>query len=339
MALADGVGVRETARAGAEAYALRAFQKGEVVLSDKPFAVLLSDLQRRDDVRKSADGAIKESCAAVVSYDPPDAATYWKLLNDMSCPKPTDKHEVIQCVAAVCEVLAEAYKGTPLLSHWPDQTPSAATRTVLVWLTNGLRYKGATALFPVASKVNHCCEPNVQWDPDLGCFLALRPIGAGEAFGMNYLDKVASGKEDTFSRCSRLYLSYLFWCQCPRCERDRQWRDGMGDDTARHTEFRIATALMGTPEAAQAQLLFRLAVTSGMGPGHFVLAKLAAHPSLGSLVSSFLIDPPAQSKAASMPSKQGAQPAAGGYQHTAEKQEVVDPPYPRDNDTSLDALD
>eukprot|EP00928_Gymnodinium_smaydae_P020818 TRINITY_DN18049_c0_g1_i2.p1 TRINITY_DN18049_c0_g1~~TRINITY_DN18049_c0_g1_i2.p1 ORF type:complete len:326 (+),score=56.27 TRINITY_DN18049_c0_g1_i2:35-1012(+) len=276
-----GVEVLSTDCSGDAVHATQSFSTGDVVLQDRPFAMLLSDLQRREDVRGTFGGVLKESCAAVVSYQPADPKSYWSALARLSCPEldSVGGHPVCDCIAEVCEFLATAQAGSPLFANWPDASGRFVTRTVLTWMTNGLQTRSgngttATALFPLACKVNHSCQPNVRWDPGRCAFLATRAIKPGERLGMEY---VAVKGKSAYARCSALYQNYYFWCRCASCERERAWLPASPSASAHHVEFRIAGGLIhGEQSPAHLACLHKLAVSAGLAPSHFLMKKLLA---------------------------------------------------------------
>eukprot|EP00928_Gymnodinium_smaydae_P020817 TRINITY_DN18049_c0_g1_i1.p1 TRINITY_DN18049_c0_g1~~TRINITY_DN18049_c0_g1_i1.p1 ORF type:complete len:281 (+),score=54.76 TRINITY_DN18049_c0_g1_i1:35-877(+) len=231
-----GVEVLSTDCSGDAVHATQSFSTGDVVLQDRPFAMLLSDLQRREDVRGTFG-------------------------------------------AEVCEFLATAQAGSPLFANWPDASGRFVTRTVLTWMTNGLQTRSgngttATALFPLACKVNHSCQPNVRWDPGRCAFLATRAIKPGERLGMEY---VAVKGKSAYARCSALYQNYYFWCRCASCERERAWLPASPSASAHHVEFRIAGGLIhGEQSPAHLACLHKLAVSAGLAPSHFLMKKLLA---------------------------------------------------------------
>eukprot|EP00928_Gymnodinium_smaydae_P064278 TRINITY_DN47661_c0_g1_i1.p1 TRINITY_DN47661_c0_g1~~TRINITY_DN47661_c0_g1_i1.p1 ORF type:complete len:228 (+),score=31.61 TRINITY_DN47661_c0_g1_i1:80-763(+) len=226
MAKAARISVRTTNTAGDEAFATKTFHAGDVVLVDRPFAVLKTDMPSLPSHRVNVDDVsaddleecinslnelraiLKELCSSIVSYQPPDATTYWNALAAMSCPDLSMSHPVLKEVDAICTFLAVHGGASNLFHHWPDSSSEALVRTVLTWMTNCLSYQGKSALFPLASKVNHSCDANVQWDASQGHFIALRDIHAGDALGMSYLNL---DTETTFDRCSALYQQFFFW--------------------------------------------------------------------------------------------------------------------------------
>lgn len=72
------------------------------------------------------------------------------------------------------------------------------------------------AIFPVMSKVAHSCAPNCMYNSTTGCYVAMRPIAAGEAITFSYFgsQKLLYGN-DVRQLCLR--QSHAFSCSCVRC--------------------------------------------------------------------------------------------------------------------------
>ncbi|PWV08307.1 hypothetical protein C3747_91g55 [Trypanosoma cruzi] len=76
-------------------------------------------------------------------------------------------------------------------------------------------------VYTVGCLFNHSCEPNLQvvysesGDETLSV-VALRDIEPGEELCISYIDESLSYPE----RQQELYEHYLFFCQCPKCERE-----------------------------------------------------------------------------------------------------------------------
>eukprot|EP00933_Yihiella_yeosuensis_P025578 TRINITY_DN19828_c1_g1_i1.p1 TRINITY_DN19828_c1_g1~~TRINITY_DN19828_c1_g1_i1.p1 ORF type:complete len:343 (-),score=66.06 TRINITY_DN19828_c1_g1_i1:109-1137(-) len=289
--LPKGIGLRSTEGAGEEAFSNRSAKIGEILIEDQPFAVLkapLPKLPEQLDQGVSADDlksclhsvgllrqSLKELCAAIVGYQPPEPKEYWNSLLQMSCPAIDMPHPVMQEISKICSFLSQKGRSAGLFSHWPDSSPEAVMRTVLIWMTNCLPYKGKSALFPLASKVNHACKSNVLWNPDAGSFVAIRSISEGESLCMSYLQ---AADEVTFRRCSLLYQQFFFWCHCATCEADRHWSDPCDSEKACHAEIRIAQALLkGGMDAGRAKPLQSLAKSAGLSPDHFVVKELCRY--------------------------------------------------------------
>ena len=75
------------------------------------------------------------------------------------------------------------------------------------------------AIFPVASRLNHCCEPNAvyKFNPTLGAVTihASCPIPYGEEVTIHYLGD--SGGQPREARRRRLKASWGFDCDCAKC--------------------------------------------------------------------------------------------------------------------------
>jgi hypothetical protein len=82
----------------------------------------------------------------------------------------------------------------------------------------------ALALFPLLSKINHSCQPNVEVQHGLfkECIVDLvakRNIDKGEELTVSYINLGLDGteKRNTAYRRRILHARYLFWCDCPLC--------------------------------------------------------------------------------------------------------------------------
>jgi hypothetical protein len=82
----------------------------------------------------------------------------------------------------------------------------------------------ALALFPLLSKINHSCQPNVEVQHGLfkECIVDLvakRNIDKGEELTVSYINLGLDGteKRTTAYRRKILHARYLFWCDCPLC--------------------------------------------------------------------------------------------------------------------------
>jgi hypothetical protein len=75
----------------------------------------------------------------------------------------------------------------------------------------------ASALFPVASFLNHSCVPNVVLASPLmdgrGVFVAARDIVPNEELNVSYID----GNQAVAVRQEQLKFAYGFECQCSKC--------------------------------------------------------------------------------------------------------------------------
>lgn len=96
------------------------------------------------------------------------------------------------------------------------------------WQTNqhefpAIQQQQCRALYWLAPKVAHSCEPNVGWeDPDEAGRVelrALRELQAGEVLGVNYMDE-AFLRAPVSQRRRRLRAERKFDCLCPRCLRE-----------------------------------------------------------------------------------------------------------------------
>eukprot|EP00929_Paragymnodinium_shiwhaense_P074685 TRINITY_DN38231_c0_g1_i1.p2 TRINITY_DN38231_c0_g1~~TRINITY_DN38231_c0_g1_i1.p2 ORF type:complete len:166 (+),score=38.44 TRINITY_DN38231_c0_g1_i1:144-641(+) len=151
--MATDVETKVTPSAGLGTFALRDFEKGEVVIQDEPFAVLTAplpdlpaeaakqpsasvdagDLSRCLASLKKLRQALKELCATIVGYQPSDPKAYWAAVGKLSSPCLESSHPVIKEVVAICKFLALQAAPTKLLNHWPDKSAAAVARTVLTW--------------------------------------------------------------------------------------------------------------------------------------------------------------------------------------------------------------
>lgn len=97
----------------------------------------------------------------------------------------------------------------------------ASTGVEITLKSNPNKVIRGSALFKLASYLNHSCEPNVAPAyPNYGTnkipFVALRDIARGEELLLRY-DVMT---DDLNLRRKRLQDEYHFWCHCTRCERE-----------------------------------------------------------------------------------------------------------------------
>ena len=86
----------------------------------------------------------------------------------------------------------------------------------------------AAAIFPLLSKLNHSCSPNVEVQDGIfvDChvdLVATRDIGAGEELVISYINlgwNVGRNATRRRNRLKVLHARYLFWCDCPRCHHE-----------------------------------------------------------------------------------------------------------------------
>jgi hypothetical protein len=74
--------------------------------------------------------------------------------------------------------------------------------------------------YPTVARMNHSCDPNVEWRSVSGSatieMIALRPIAAGEEVVLSYIDQTLPVNE----RRSKLLELYGFECLCQKCLSD-----------------------------------------------------------------------------------------------------------------------
>jgi hypothetical protein len=71
--------------------------------------------------------------------------------------------------------------------------------------------------YPTIARMNHSCDPNVEWKFVNGTaeveLVALRPISQGEELFISYIDQTM----DVSHRREKLRSLYGFLCECWRC--------------------------------------------------------------------------------------------------------------------------
>jgi len=195
--------------------------EGDLVLTDAPFLVVsnpsgLERWMRRWDccyeVIKRAQVGSRDLLEAFEAMDPGGEEVVESLV--------PDAEETVKILWSA----AGAAAPSP-----PEAAKQAEVRRIATllarWQTNQheLGSEHRRALYWLAPKVAHSCDPNVGWeDPDssgrveLRC---LRPVEAGEVLGVNYLD-AAFLSASVGERRDRLRAERKFLCLCRRCLRE-----------------------------------------------------------------------------------------------------------------------
>ncbi|KAH7027277.1 uncharacterized protein B0I36DRAFT_350838 [Microdochium trichocladiopsis] len=161
-------------------------------------------------------------------------------LGDIEFPRLTQYQDIIQqwdalpdSMKGFLESLHFADHSETTQSHWEtflksqpkegDEAPKEHARRILAFYSNAHDYRGydgkqQRALFPVASRFNHSCDPNVLAEVSragIMYYIATRDIPEGEELRISYVPP----NHNTGSRLKALMDGWEFMCDCPRCAR------------------------------------------------------------------------------------------------------------------------
>eukprot|EP00927_Polykrikos_kofoidii_P002995 TRINITY_DN11190_c0_g2_i1.p1 TRINITY_DN11190_c0_g2~~TRINITY_DN11190_c0_g2_i1.p1 ORF type:complete len:570 (-),score=68.23 TRINITY_DN11190_c0_g2_i1:438-2147(-) len=108
------------------------------------------------------------------------------------------------------------------LGRAADKSKEDMARYIRILSLNAMRIDGmgSSALYPIASKVAHSCEPNAMYDIVPGGALmlrAIRDIPVGAVLTISYLPDAVTLLVPTVCRQSVLRTQKEFMCQCKRC--------------------------------------------------------------------------------------------------------------------------
>jgi hypothetical protein len=187
------VEIRESRHGGLGLFALKDFEKGDLVIREIPFVAIKhlpwEDVEQRLDQQSESSQMIR---SAVEALDADNAALYWKFTQ-------TDLYGELKTPQGVFWTnMIELYKNVE--DDEEDQD-------------------GTSCMFEVTSRMNHSCSPSVEWvsitEIPLLDSVAVRAIKEGEEIFVSY--KTSGGHEETIERRQYLKTWYGFDCFCRHC--------------------------------------------------------------------------------------------------------------------------
>eukprot|EP00927_Polykrikos_kofoidii_P030115 TRINITY_DN25976_c0_g1_i1.p1 TRINITY_DN25976_c0_g1~~TRINITY_DN25976_c0_g1_i1.p1 ORF type:complete len:558 (+),score=117.15 TRINITY_DN25976_c0_g1_i1:84-1757(+) len=252
-------------RFGKALVATSGFNSNDLVLVDSPFLVVSNPassdrwLQRWDcyfEVSKRAQTGSKDVLAAFEEMDYGGGDVVSSLRGDAE--------ETLSVLWATAGHVVGREPSLPKVLV--DQEVAKLATVFSRWQTNQhefpcFRGQQRRALYWLAPKVAHSCDPNVGWeDPDARTgrveLRALRPIAVGEVLGVNYMDVGFLGLTVT-ERQKRIRTERKFSCLCARCLDELQSLDfcspiqqGMGANTRKVTDQKKSGGTAKTNEGA-----------------------------------------------------------------------------------------
>ena len=236
------VEVVETASFGRVLKAKRSFERGEVVLSEKPIICSLSESSFTTDETHEIDKARIETGLDLLSD---------LLFLKAFCLSSVDSQEQALdcytpslCLVDESSLLREIVRVVPVAQRfsWSKKVSSEVLKKiVLIKATNAHQFniedESASALFFRGSKIRHSCRPNVvyssQREIGRGSFVAIRKIPDNEEILFSYIDTFQSVQ----MRRHILKNNYLFHCQCDLCQAEHEPIEESNDQGRKQVEW------------------------------------------------------------------------------------------------------
>ena len=192
--MSAGVLVSSPREHGRILLAARSFAAGEIVLEEAP------SLQWP-----------KEDPGALVSAFLSAPASTQSAILDMAVPDAGfEKSDRTKGRHALAQDLALSYDGPRVLE--------LIVALLSICDTNAHSFEHGLALFAIASKANHSCDPNCGHSTQVGGtmrYYAMRPIAKGQQVTISYLSNLWSTSQ--VERRAALLEQKCFICGCPRC--------------------------------------------------------------------------------------------------------------------------
>ncbi|GBB94086.1 hypothetical protein RclHR1_02290012 [Rhizophagus clarus] len=214
----DGIEVRYDEKYGHGLYATRDFEKGEIVLSEKPLIVVHTLSTKRDRAFSCTFDVDLGVFSKFKTFFDASPEVQNAILNNFYLP-PQDQFETAWSIIGstyIDRIIKICIKRVEAWVNIPEET---FRKVYMIFTLNSHSFDcDGSAIFAFGSKMNHSCEANTFYqsiDGQLGVHTAVKRILKGEQITTDYL-----GKDSILSKGARrkiLQRTKLFTCECPRC--------------------------------------------------------------------------------------------------------------------------
>ncbi|CAG8797764.1 20982_t:CDS:1 [Dentiscutata erythropus] len=216
----DGVEFGYHPKYGLALFATRDFQKGEILLSEKPLIISRALTSKRDKAFAYTYNLDLDVFSTFKAFFDSSTEIQNIILNNFYLPSTQESMNVawsqvgstsVDRIIDVCQKHVQA---------WSNVNRDIFKKVFLVFTFNSHAFgsDNSPAIFAIGSKMNHSCEENTFYqsiDNQVGIHTVAREIRKGDQITTNYL-----GKDTIFSTDTRqkiLQRTKLFQCDCPRC--------------------------------------------------------------------------------------------------------------------------
>ncbi|CAB4475888.1 unnamed protein product [Rhizophagus irregularis] len=213
----DGIEVKYNEKYGNGLYATRDFEKGEIVLSEKPFIVVHPLSSKRDRAFSCTFDIDLSVFSKFKTFFDASPEIQNAILNNFYLP-PQDQLESAWSIIGSTYVDKIIKTCINRVEAWADIPEETFRKVFMIFTLNSHSFDfDGSAIFVFGSKMNHSCEANTFYQSidGLGVHTAVKRISKGEQITTDYL-----GKDSILSRGARhriLQRAKLFTCECPRC--------------------------------------------------------------------------------------------------------------------------
>jgi len=213
----DGIEIKYDENHGHGLYATRDFEKGEIVLSEKPFIVVNPSSSKQDRAFSRTFDVDLSVYSTFKTFFDASPEIQNAILNKFYLP-PQEQFETAWSIigsAYVDKIIKTCIKR---VEAWADIPEETFRKVFMIFTLNSLSFDcDGSAIFVFGSKMNHSCEANTFYQSigQLGVHTAVKRISKGEQITTDYL-----GKDSILSKRARhriLQRTKLFTCECPRC--------------------------------------------------------------------------------------------------------------------------
>ncbi|KAF0404148.1 SET domain-containing protein [Gigaspora margarita] len=216
----DGLEFGYHPKYGLALFATRDFQKGEILLSEKPLIVSRTLTSKRDKAFAYTYDIDLEVFSTFKAFFDSSTEVQSHILNNFYLPSTQESMDVAWSqVGSICldRIIDVCQKH---IQAWSNINRDIFKKVFLVFTFNSHAFgsDNSPAIFAIGSKMNHSCEANTFYqsiDNQVGIHTVAKEIRKGDQITTNYL-----GKDTIFSTGTRqkiLQRTKLFQCDCPRC--------------------------------------------------------------------------------------------------------------------------
>ncbi|CAG8711536.1 4821_t:CDS:2 [Racocetra persica] len=216
----DGLEFGYHPKYGFALFATRDFQKGEILLSEKPLIVSQTLTSKRDKAFAYTYDIDLDVFSTFKAFFDSSIEIQNIILNNFYLPSTPELMDTawsqvgstrLDRIIDICQ---------KHIREWSDVNRDTFKRVFLVFTFNSHAFgsDNSPAIFAIGSKMNHSCEANTFYqsiDNQVGIHTVAKKIRKGDQITTNYL-----GKDTIFSTNSRqkiLQKTKLFQCDCSRC--------------------------------------------------------------------------------------------------------------------------
>ncbi|CAG8580530.1 13278_t:CDS:1 [Cetraspora pellucida] len=216
----DGLEFEYHPKYGLAIFATRDFQKGEILLSEKPLIVSQTLTSKRDKAFIYTYDIDLDVFSTFKAFFDSSTEIQNIILNNFYLPSTPELMDIawsqvfstrLDRIIDVCQKHVRA---------WSNVDRDTFKKVLLVFTFNSHAFgsDNSPAIFAIGSKMNHSCEANTFYqsiDNQVGIHTVAKEIRKGDQITTNYL-----GKDTIFSTNTRqkiLQKTKLFQCDCLRC--------------------------------------------------------------------------------------------------------------------------